>query len=308
MNQQFEKKCPSCGQSNPADGQYCINCGNQLPNNINNPLSPAVAQASLIKSWYFWAFIIGIFVVVDLSLFIFLNMKKGSAASTPVDIELEMPIFSVNSGTYYDPQNVMINNGVIDENTSIYYTLDGSTPTESSYKYSKGQAIFIEETSTLKSIVYDDYGNKSDIAIASYEIKEPEVTKSYDDDDDYSYSANAGSSNSGSSSNNNSGSNSYSSGTNNSYYFPDSNTRLISESELYGMSERDLILARNEIFARHGRIFTTDYIRDYFNSQSWYTPLIDGDEFDANVNKYFNSVELQNVSTIKAYEDKMGYK
>ena len=39
------------------------------------------------------------------------------------------------------------------------------------------------------------------------------------------------------------------------YILPDSDSRYISENELGGMSSEQLRLARNEIFARHGRKF-----------------------------------------------------
>jgi hypothetical protein len=58
-----------------------------------------------------------------------------------------------------------------------------------------------------------------------------------------------------------------------------------------------LWIARNEIYARHGRIFTNSYLNSYFSSKSWYEPVSDsiGDED-------LSSLELENVRLIQAQE------
>lgn len=38
------------------------------------------------------------------------------------------------------------------------------------------------------------------------------------------------------------------------------------------LSLEELKIERNEIFARHGRIFKTKWLQDYFNKQTWYQP------------------------------------
>ena len=50
------------------------------------------------------------------------------------------------------------------------------------------------------------------------------------------------------------------------YILPDSDSRYISENELGGMSSEQLRLARNEIFARHGRKFKDAQLQEYFNT------------------------------------------
>ena len=39
------------------------------------------------------------------------------------------------------------------------------------------------------------------------------------------------------------------------YVLPDSDTKLLTDADVSGLSAYDLYLARNEIFARHGRMF-----------------------------------------------------
>lgn len=87
------------------------------------------------------------------------------------------------------------------------------------------------------------------------------------------------------------------------YILPESSTRVYSVSELtsMGLSRSQLTLAKNEIYARHGRGFNTDWIRNYFQSQSWYTQTYTAEEGsngrDAQV---LNSVETQNVANLKS--------
>lgn len=53
---------------------------------------------------------------------------------------------------------------------------------------------------------------------------------------------------------------------------PQSNDRYLTNADLAGLSNWQLTLARNEIYARHGRPFNNDYIRAYFLSTGWYRP------------------------------------
>ena len=88
------------------------------------------------------------------------------------------------------------------------------------------------------------------------------------------------------------------------YILPESNTRYYSEDELAELSDRDLLLARNEIFARHGFIFTTDWIQGYFLTQSWYEGTTPAQRFNADV---FNAVERANIALIQRVEaERMG--
>ena len=77
------------------------------------------------------------------------------------------PTFSLEAGTYTETQNVEISCAT--EGANIYYTTDGTDPTEDSYLYIS--AIEIDETTTIKAIAYLN-GEASDIATAEYEIVE----------------------------------------------------------------------------------------------------------------------------------------
>lgn len=88
------------------------------------------------------------------------------------------------------------------------------------------------------------------------------------------------------------------------YFFPESNSRLLTDEELSAYSSADLELAKNEIYARHGRKFVTQRIADYFNSKSWYQGTIEPEAFDAAQDSVFNEYELANISKIVQWEEK----
>ncbi|WP_197277356.1 caspase family protein [Sphingomonas profundi] len=53
---------------------------------------------------------------------------------------------------------------------------------------------------------------------------------------------------------------------------PESSTRALSRAELAKLSPGELRIARNEIYARHGRIFTSPDLERYFSRFPWYRP------------------------------------
>jgi len=82
------------------------------------------------------------------------------------------------------------------------------------------------------------------------------------------------------------------------FIIPDSDSRYLTKSELYGYDKYTLSLIRNEIFARHGYIFKKDEYRNYFNSMPWYTP---NSSFKGSLNE-LNAIEKYNVELIKSLE------
>jgi len=75
--------------------------------------------------------------------------------------------------------------------------------------------------------------------------------------------------------------------------------RLVTDQMLRGLSLHELRLLRNEVYARHGRMFKAEWLQQYFFQQPWYAP-------DEN----FKDEELSgndklNVETIVKYENKI---
>lgn len=89
---------------------------------------------------------------------------------------------------------------------------------------------------------------------------------------------------------------------NKDYILPDSDWAEVTYSDLAGLSLAELRIARNEIFARHGRMFEDDLLNKWFFSKDWYLNIQDKkspSQFSYN----FSQVELDNVDTIRAYEE-----
>ncbi len=89
------------------------------------------------------------------------------------------------------------------------------------------------------------------------------------------------------------------------YIIYSSDSRYITKGELVGMSEWELKVARNEIYARHGRRFKDSDLQSYFDGKSWYYGHTDPKNFDESV---FNKYEKANIKVITEYEEEMGYR
>ena len=90
------------------------------------------------------------------------------------------------------------------------------------------------------------------------------------------------------------------------YILPNSATEYITREQLANLDINYLCLARNEIFARHGRSFITPEISAYFESKSWYTAQYSGEEFDAMMYRILSEVEFANIELIKTVEAERG--
>jgi len=86
---------------------------------------------------------------------------------------------------------------------------------------------------------------------------------------------------------------------NEQYIIPDSNTRKLTEGELWAYTRETLRYIRNEILARHGYAFgSTNKFAQYFNPKVWYTS---GGYQDATL----SSLEWNNIDLIKKVERTM---
>lgn len=89
------------------------------------------------------------------------------------------------------------------------------------------------------------------------------------------------------------------------YIFSESNSRYLTEKEVRKLDEQELRLARNEIFARRGRIFSDPELVSYFSTKSWYRGIYTADTFDTGV---FNKYEQANLKLIGQIEDELNGK
>jgi len=81
------------------------------------------------------------------------------------------PAFNVPAGTYTTVQSVKLSDTTT--GATIYYTLDGSTPTSASAKYST--ALTIGKTTTVKAIASSSGYSNSAVASATYTINLPQA-------------------------------------------------------------------------------------------------------------------------------------
>lgn len=89
------------------------------------------------------------------------------------------------------------------------------------------------------------------------------------------------------------------------YMLYGSDSRYISESELYGFTAQQCAIARNELYARHGRKFKDEKWQKYFSQFDWYHPSIEPEDFKESM---LNVYETANRDIITTYEEKCGYR
>lgn len=85
-------------------------------------------------------------------------------------------------------------------------------------------------------------------------------------------------------------------GSSSGQILPFSSSRRVEYGDLAGMTDRQLELARNEIYARHGRPFKRADLRSYFRSKSWYS------EDSSFTESRLSSLEKRNAQTILNFE------
>lgn len=90
--------------------------------------------------------------------------------------------------------------------------------------------------------------------------------------------------------------------TSSPYILPISEKRQLIENDLKGLSYKELRLARNEIYARHGRLFNDIELQKYFNKQDWYNGYIEPEDFIDS--EELSKLEIENAKFILAYENK----
>jgi len=84
------------------------------------------------------------------------------------------------------------------------------------------------------------------------------------------------------------------------YILPHSGYKLLTDNDLRELSKEELKLARNEIFARHGRVFKDKVLQSYFNKKSWYQNLYKLKEGEEPV---LSTIESKNIELIKKHEN-----
>lgn len=84
------------------------------------------------------------------------------------------------------------------------------------------------------------------------------------------------------------------------YIFPNSSTVLLTAEEISSLNDWQLIIAKNEIFARYGLKFSSRELNEHFNSKYWYSI---NDNVNTN-NLQLNEIETQNSNLLINEENK----
>lgn len=88
------------------------------------------------------------------------------------------------------------------------------------------------------------------------------------------------------------------------YVFPFSSEYEVMEVDCDGLTAEECRIAKNEIYARYGRMFDDPLLQNYFDSCSWYTPGIAPEDFTEDM---LSGTEKASIRGIEAYEGYMGY-
>ena len=83
------------------------------------------------------------------------------------------------------------------------------------------------------------------------------------------------------------------------YIFYDSDERLLTYEEACALTLQELCYARNEIYARHDRLFYSGELQNYFDQKNWYYGSVPPDEFSDEV---LNETELANAGLLHEIE------
>ena len=81
------------------------------------------------------------------------------------------------------------------------------------------------------------------------------------------------------------------------FLFP-SDSVLITDEKLESLDDKTIELIKNEIYARHGYIFTDRALKKYFETFSWYKP---NDDYSP---KLLNQTEKANIKIIKKFQSR----
>lgn len=87
------------------------------------------------------------------------------------------------------------------------------------------------------------------------------------------------------------------------YILPYSDTRYLTEGDVAGLSENEIRIALNEIYARHGRIFQSEDLNAHFSSKSWYEPKYSAEEFSGIESSIMNDYEKKNIEFLAEIRD-----
>lgn len=295
--------CPYCGAYNKDGAKFCKKCGSNMIDTANDESSetlPTYENQKKSKKKCFLLIVIILMVIVVLAAVVYFTVFEGSIDNIPF----------IGGSDSSDISTSSIETTA--EGKAVSFTTEPSTTEVVTQAYAN---IMVPDVIGLKySDAYkklDNLGIKcntvyqySDTIAKDFVISQyPAEGKALDNNESMIIYVSTGKESTVTSSNSDLNSNSNS--NENDYILSGSDSRYIDKSEVLSLSETTMELALNEIYARHGRIFSTKSIADYFNSKSWYHGTISAENFDESV---FNKYEKANRDLIVEVMEDKGYR
>lgn len=268
--------CPFCGATMKSGDAFCMNCGKRIevPHFVErNSIKPAVREHKKKGNGVMIALIISLSVlVIALAAFIVLQnyvFTDKNVSSQPV-IEKEeqaenVIVLEVNT---YDS-----------EVSSDYYTISGTA-----------------SATEINSVLTVDGENVTTIVAGEGNVHWSKEMYLYEGANTFTVKL------------------SDSQGTNKTetvtiykvtkedQFLFESDRYYITDYDLYGKTQHEVALIRNEIYARHGYVFSTAEYATYFSQKSWYVPNPNFSE------ALFNDIEKANKEFLVQYEIDRGWR
>lgn len=337
MNVSEDKICPACGTVNKTENTYCINCGTDMEHfsSQGNVQAPSNKGGGNKKRLLLCIAIV--IVIVGIMMFLLIRGRdhdnsgaKNNTAQEEVTVENEenevnddndikisvdeelVPIEEIleeirekifsgqydertidgNLNTYYEDDELR---AIITSGDDVYaereYYFDGNQLIYAEFRGEEEQRLFFENEELIcwDSVVsgvtrrvtrYDDLNENSE-----FFIWEADTLESADALLTVISSSTAS--------------------ENSDFILPESDRRFLSKDELENLTQEELKLARNEIYARHGYDFSDEYLKRYFEQFEWYQPTIAPEDFQESM---LNEFEIYNRDLIVEYETECGYR
>lgn len=86
------------------------------------------------------------------------------------------------------------------------------------------------------------------------------------------------------------------------YFIENCDRQYFTEADIKDFDHQMCVYARNAVFAKSGRIFTSQELKDFFAKYSWYDPRVEPEDFS---NDMLNTIQRSNVDLILAREEEL---
>lgn len=254
--------CRYCGKENGADAKFCQECGKEL-GYITDNIQVKSGKGNTIRQNI--AIIIGGVIIIACVIGALSILNDGSQIKRR-DIDDVVKDVTEDMATRTGTEREIAN-------------YESAKEIISKVAAKHNGPIFITEGSNEKSLAELNKEKEQEMQLAKAKEAAKESASASEtimsDEDDDSY--------------------------NNKYILPYSDTKKIKKSDLKGLSATELRLARNEIYARHGRRFQDSSLQEYFDSQDWYYGYIEPEDFVDS--EELSDLERKNAKFIKEYEE-----